>query len=218
MAFSSDGIDEMNKNIVELNDGKFHHSLFKVRTYEPKGNKFNVGTTGNKKDKFVEAAKGTNLFFAIYHDKDQNRTCETIPLNVVIERQKQGLNSVPEINKNGDQLLSTLSPNDLVYVPSVEENENVNAINFENLVGEQLKRIYKIVSFTGNRLSAIPNTVAKSIVDKVEFTQLNKLEFSLDKQSIREVCIKLKVDRLGNIILHQAQKKHIIKSTLPTFS
>jgi CRISPR-associated endonuclease Csn1 len=40
----------MNKNIVALNNGKGHQPILKVRTYEPKGNKFNVGSSGNKKD------------------------------------------------------------------------------------------------------------------------------------------------------------------------
>ena len=57
-AFSPDGIDEMNKNIVELNGGKFHQPILKVRVYE-KADKFAVGQKGNKNVKFVEAAKGT---------------------------------------------------------------------------------------------------------------------------------------------------------------
>ena len=199
LAFSSDGLDELNKNIIELNGGKPHQPIFKVRTYEPKGNKFMVGTTGNKKDKYVEAAKGTNLFFAVYKDESGKRNFDTVPLNIVIERQKQGLSTVPEKNELGHQLQFYLSPNDLVYLQTQEEKENNTSINFENLTKEQSKMIYKIVSFTGNRLSAIPYPVAQSIVDKVEFTQLNKLEFSLERLSIKDTCIKLKVDRLGNI-------------------
>lgn len=76
----------MNKNIVALNGGKFHQPILKVRTFETKGNKFNVGVTGNKKDKYVVAASGTNLYFAIYLNKDGKRTFETVPLNIVIER------------------------------------------------------------------------------------------------------------------------------------
>ncbi len=205
LAFSPDGLDEMNKNITKLNGDKPHHPIYKVRTYEPKGNKFSVGHTGNKKDKYVEAAKGTNLFFAIYQDGKGKRNYETIPLNIVIERKKQGLISVPEKNEQGHQLLFHLSPNDLVYVPNEEERENINSIDFGKLNNEQVKRIYKIVSFTNNRLYAIPYTVAKSIIDKVEFSQLNKLEFSLDKQSIKDACIKLRVDRLGNISLPSKQ-------------
>ena len=45
LAFSPEGIEEMNKNIAALNNGKFHQPIFKVRTYELKGEKFNVGQT-----------------------------------------------------------------------------------------------------------------------------------------------------------------------------
>lgn len=213
LAFSPDGIDDLNKNIITLNNGKFHHPIQKVRTYEAKGNKFKVGDTGNKKDKFVEAAKGTNLFFAIYRDEKGKRNYETIPLNIVIENQKQGalqnikpaFCSVPTKNEKGDNLLFHLSPNDLVYVPTNEELENPNVVDFNKLSKEQLNRIYKTVSFTGGRLYAVPNTVANSIVDKVEFTQLNKLEFSIDpeKKSIRESCWKIQIDSLGKIVKMQ---------------
>ncbi len=201
LAFCPDGIDAMNRNLIDLNDGKKHQPIYKVRTYEPKGNKFNVGQTGNKKDKYVEAAKGTNLFFAIYQNASGKRNYETIPLNIVIERRKEGLQPVPEHNLHGDALLMYLSPNDLVYVPEEQEMQNTGAVKFNTLTKGQVNRIYKIVSFTNNRLYAIPYAVAKSIVDKIEFTQLNKLEMSLDKQSIKDICVKLKANRLGNILI-----------------
>lgn len=199
LAFSPDGIDDLNKNITELNGGNFHQPIFKVRYFEPKGNKFNIGNTGNKKNKFAEAAKGTNLFFAVYQDSEGKRNYESIPLNIVIERQKQGLSSVPETNEKKDSLLFYLSPNDLVYIPTSEERENSNAMDFGNMTKDQISRIYKIVSFTGNRLYAIPNSIASPIIDKVEFTLLNKLEFSLEKNSIKEFCWKLETNRIGNV-------------------
>ena len=206
LAFSPDGIDELNKNIKELNNGNSHQPIYKVRTYEPKGNKFNIGQTGNKRDKYVEAAKGTNLFFAIYESPNGKRNYETMPLNIVIERMKQGLAPVPEKNESGDNLLMQLSPQDLVYIPTEEQIKQNIKIDLRSAVQKNIGRIYKIVSFTGNRLSAIPYYVATSIVDKAEYTQLNKLESSLDKLSIKEFCIKLKVDRLGNIIPFQPRK------------
>lgn len=196
LAFTPEGIDEMNKNITILNNGKFHQPIVKVRTYEPKGNKFTVGQKGNKKEKFVEAAKGTNLFFAVYQDTTGKRNYETIPLNIVIERQKQGLNSVPDINEKGNTLVFCLSPNDLVYVPTEDEKDSIGLINFSNLNKLQTRNIYKIVSFTGTRLYAIPVNVAISIVNKLEYTQLNKLEFTKEKDN----CIRIKTDRLGNIL------------------
>jgi len=205
VAFSTDGIDDMNNNIHTLNNGKFHQPIYKVRTYEPKGNKFNVGQIGNKKYKFVEAAKGTNLFFAIYQDSNGKRSYNSVPFNEVLESQKQSSDrkekpqSAPLTNENGDALLFNLSPNDLVFIPTEEERENKALVNLEKPTEHQLQRIYKVVSFTGNRLYGIPFTVAKSVIDKVEYSQLNKLEATIDKVSIKEHCVKLKVDRLGNI-------------------
>ncbi len=204
LAFSSDGIDEMNNTITELNEGKKHQPIYKVRTYEPRGNKFNIGQSGNKKDKFVEAAKGTNIFFAIYQDSFNKRTYKTIPFNEVVEIQKQSssekrkIQSVPLKNENGDNLLFYLSPNDLVYIPTKEENIDTINISSLDITSKNIQNIYKIVSFTNNRLYAIPYYVAKSIVDKNEYTQLNKLEFTINGVSIKESCIKLQVDRIGN--------------------
>ncbi|MCP9752624.1 type II CRISPR RNA-guided endonuclease Cas9 [Ferruginibacter sp. HRS2-29] len=199
LAFNSDGLDKMNKSIQELNGGKPHYPVYKARTYEPKGNKFNVGYTGNKKDKFVEAAKGTNLFFAIYADEKGKRNYDTVPLNIAIERQKQGLLSVPEINEAGNKLVMQLSPNDLVYVPSAGESEQNVKIDFESLNKEQKKRIYKMVSSSGNQCFFIRFDIAASIVNKFEFSALNKMEKSIDNLMIKEFCIKIKVDRIGNI-------------------
>ena len=189
IAFSPDGIERMNANLTILNEGKKHQPIYKVRIYEA-ASKFAVGTSGNKADKYVEAAKGTNLYFAVYANEEGIRSFATIALNEVIERLKQGLSPVPETNENNAKLLFWLSPNDLVYVPSeeemVEDNLKVTIVS---------DRIFKIVSFTNKRLYGIPYNVSKVIVDKVEYTQLNKIEFISEKA----ICIPIKVDRLGNI-------------------
>ena len=190
IAFSPEGIEDLNKNIEKYNDGKPHQPINKVRVFEL-GSKFQVGQSGNKKDKYVEAAKGTNLFFAIYEDENGKKTYDSIPLNEVIERQKQGLPTVDFKDKKGIYL----SPNDLVYLPTDDEVENIGGIDFNHLSAERKRNIYKVVSFTGSRLYTTPFQVATAIVNKVEYTQLNKIEFTKEKES----CIKIKVDRLGNI-------------------
>lgn len=194
VAFSPEGIEDLNKNIEKYNDGKPHQPIGKVRVFEL-GSKFQVGQTGNKKDKYVEAAKGTNLFFAVYEDKNGKRSYETIPLNEVIERQKQGL-SVVELKETTDFYLC---PNDLVYVPSEDELQNSSRIDFKSIKKDQSERIYKVVSFSGNQLFFIRQDIATSIVNKAEFSTLNKMERAVDGSMIKETCIKLKVDRLGNI-------------------
>ncbi|WP_410222186.1 type II CRISPR RNA-guided endonuclease Cas9 [Pedobacter sp.] len=197
IAFSPEGIEEMNQNIALYNDGKNHHPILKVRVFE-QGSKFALGETGNKTTKFVEAAKGTNLFFGVYADRSNKRSYDTIPLNLVIERQKQGLSAVPQTNEKGNQLLFSLSPNDLVYVPEEGKTFDENNINIEGL--------YKMVSSTGSECHFIKNNISSLIKSydaktKIgELGSLNKLEVTIDNlYRIKEVCIKLQVDRLGNI-------------------
>jgi CRISPR-associated endonuclease Csn1 len=199
LAFSEDGLEDMNRNIKALNNGKDHQPIVKVRTYE-KGNRFAIGQTGNKKDKFVEGAKGTNLFFAVYQDEKGKRNYETIPLNEAIEAQKKGLSIAKETDTNGNKLLFVLSPNDLVYIPTLEEQENPHHVNFENLTKEQVDRVYKMVSFSGNQAFFILNSIATSIVDKKEFSVLNKMEKDINGNMIKSICWKLKINRLGKII------------------
>lgn len=197
LAFSPEGIEDMNKNITQYNDGKLHQPIYKVRIFEKGTGRFAVGIKGSKKDKYVEAAKGNNLFFAVYQNENGKRNYTTIPLNEVIERQKQGLLSVSETNEKGDSLLFYLSPNDLVYVPN--EDENFLMIDFNNLTKEQTGRIYKMVSSSGTQCFFVKQEVSTSIVNKMEFSSLNKMEKSINDIMIKEFCMKLKVDRLGNI-------------------
>ncbi len=208
-AFSPDGIEDLNKNIITLNNGKNHQPILKVRLFE-EGQKFSVGLTGNKEKKFVEAEKGTNLFFAVYWNEErQKREFETIPLFAVINHQKERakiknkserdkIPMIPIDNLKGTFLFS-LSPNDLVYVPTEEEIEYPHYVDFNNLSKEQTNRVYKMVSCTGNRSFYIKSEVANSIKNKEEFSALNKMEKSIDGVMIKEICWKLKVDRLGNV-------------------
>ena len=184
LAFSPDGIDEMNRNIKELNGGKNHQPILKVRVYE-KADKFAIGTKGNKSKKFVEAAKGTNLFFAIFEsiETDNNsgeevkvRSYATVPLNMVIDSQKEAgknwkekidsLLKEKEMVANDARLLFMLSPNDLVYLPTEDQIKN-------GIDDIDRTRIYKFVSGSGN------------IADFVPLSSANTL-FSMSKKSQKE--------------------------------
>jgi CRISPR-associated endonuclease Csn1 len=183
----------MNANLQKLNGGKAHQPIYKVRVYEH-ASKFAVGSDGNKKDKYVEAAKGTNLYFAIYSDEAGKRSFDTIPLNIVIERLKEGLCPVPEQNLSGDKLLFHLSPNDLVYVPTeedIKEQKTTKVI--------EPGRIYKVVSCTGNELHCIPQRIASPILLTKELGSNNKAQRAWTDEMIKEICLPLKVDRLGNV-------------------
>lgn len=210
VAFSENGLDDLNKNIKALNNGKKHQPIKKVRVFE-ESKRFSLGQSGSKADKYVETAKGTNLFYAIYTDKKENRNYKTIPFNEVIERQKQGLCSALEIDENGNRLLFTLSPNDLVYIPTEDEKKNLTIINFNKLSKEQTERIYKFVSCTGGEGHFVSNNYSKEIISNengsnnknermLEFNNSNTIYDEKEKPvMIKSVCWKLEVDRLGKI-------------------
>ena len=186
MAFSPDGIDQMNQSLHELNNGRDHQPIYKVRVYE-KAEKFAVGQKGNKSKKFVEGAKGTNLFFAVY-EKEGRRSYRTIPFYEAIDKMKQGL-------PLDEEALFILSPNDLVYLPT----ESERAAGVVNMPLDK-SRIYKMVSSSGTGCFFVHENVASTIVDKKEFSPLNKMERAITGEMIKEICLPLKVDRLGHII------------------
>lgn len=212
IAFSADGIERMNADLERLNDGKRHKPIYKVRWYES-SNKFAVGRSGNKKDKYVEAAKGTNLYFAVYATSDGIRSFETIPLNEVVERLTNKLSPVPEKKGKGDSLLFYLSPNDLVYLPT--EGDVTNGININSL---DCSRIYKFADSSGTTANFIPHRAASIIFSlpkdlAARFCMNNEIiqnEFGMGSpqsknqkaitgEMIKELSIPLKVGRLGNI-------------------
>ena len=205
-AFSPDGIEQMNADIQTLNNGVPHKPIKKVRVYE-KAEKFAVGQTGNKSKKFVEADKGTNLFFAIYESETEGGKCTrsfvSVPLRMVIDCQKADIkhwkqeldktlhesNLVPQTAKS----VALLSPGDLVYVPTAEEIETKN---YSYIKG----RIYKMVSYSGTDCYFIANSIANPILNKVELGLLNKVARTPSGEMIKEICIPIQVDRLGNIL------------------
>ena len=207
LAFSPDGIDEMNRNIKELNGGKNHQPILKVRVYE-KADKFAVGSKGNKSKKFVEAAKGTNLFFAVY-EKEGKRCYATVPLNMVIDCQKEAgknwkekidlLLKEKEMLPVDARLLFMLSPNDLVYLPTEEQIKNgIDTID--------RTRIYKMVSCTGNEGHFIPSFISNPIIQTTELGSNNKAQRAWTSEMIKESCVPIKVDRLGNIVEVNGEK------------
>lgn len=216
VAFSPEGLEDMNANITFYTPNrKPHKPILKARFTESMGQKFAIGQTGNNSKKFVEAQSGTNLFYGIYEAEDGSRSYATIPLNVVVERLKQGQQAVPEVNEAGIPLKFSLSPNDLVYVPN--EEERTQPIK----VGElDKKRIYKFVDSSGTICNFIPHTTASLIYavkngddvqKKISENNVLQNEYgvgspqsknqkSIDGVMIKAVCWKLQVDRLGNII------------------
>ena len=193
-AFSAEGLEQMNENIVQYNNGKQHKPIYKVRLTETLGQKFQIGLIGNKAVKYVEAAKGTNLYFAVYQNEEGSRAYTSIPLNIVIERLKQHLSPVPERNDKGHNLLFYLSPGDLVYVPTVDENK----FTIDTIANN---RIYKFISGSGYQAFFVPYNIANPILQTTELGSNNKSERAWTNEMIKEICLPLSINRIGEIKL-----------------
>lgn len=213
IAFSPDGIDELNKNIVKLNNGKYHQPIFKVRIKEA-ASKFNIGEKGNKQSKFVEAADGTNLFFCIFENENKERTFLTLPLRFVINCQKKYRNKWRQniilylkenkLIKENLKLQFILSPNDFVYLPTKEQLE-------EGVKNIDRKRLFVVNDFNDATIYFRPHAFSKAIFEKEidmrydakkkkVLGSFSQKTANYDDMSIKDVCLPIKVDRLGNII------------------
>lgn len=182
-AFGAEGLERLDAHLAALG----HPPIRRVRITEPLGQKFPLGSSGVKARQWVEAAPGTHLYFALYAGP-AGRTYRTVPLREVIGRLTQGLPAVPP-EMDGNPLLFSLSPGDLVYVPAADASE-----------GFDPRRVYKMVSCFGRECRFMPHTLAWPIVRGVEFGSNNLSETAFDGQRIKAVCEKLEVDRLGNIM------------------
>lgn len=216
-AFSSDGVKELNKNIVELNNGKFHHPIYKVRTSDAMGTKFSVSEEEQKSTKFVVTAAGSNIFCGFYQ-KDSERKFYIPTLRESVESLKQGFEPCPVTHPEDSdfKLLFVLNPSDLVYVPTDEEKENPKLIDFNNLKKEQIGRIYKFTDGSGTTMNFVPVNIASLLFimsnkeqEKVEIklsiqnelglgSPQSKNQNTLDGVQVKSICWKLKMDRLGN--------------------
>jgi len=243
LAFTFEGIVDLNKNIKELNDGKNHKPIFKVRMFTPLGTKFPVSENGEKSRKYVITADDSNSFCGFYEKTNGagERKFIVPTLKETIENLKRG--EVPckdvffdEKSNEEYKLIFTLTPNDLVYLPTEDEMINSFKLDSEKLKNIDKDRIYKFTD--GNSAGVMnftPYYVSKPLVDlnKKEYKEINlknlcfeenteskkgiktkvkelvneiglgsnqsKNQNSLEGIQIKQYCIKLKIDRLGNI-------------------
>ena len=193
-AFSEEGIMYMNDHLLELNNGHHHKPIFSARKTEILGKKYPVGNNACKSSQYVEADKETNLYFGIYENAEGKRSFQTISYIDSLNLCKAGLAPVPEVNEKGDKLKFYLSPNDLVYLPTIEEIERKHISNPIDKT-----RIYRVESFSETDIYFLPINVASPIIPKLEFESGDKIGRAITGEMIKYSCTPIKVDRLGNI-------------------
>ena len=227
-AFSYDGIKAMNEAIAMPEHGltkksKPHKPIYKVRLSDAMGTKFQVSEEGTKNTKYVVTKEGSNVFCGVYENKEKERKFYIPTLRESIECLKQGLSPCPENHPKNQEFkfIFALQPNDLVYVP----NEDEVVVDINHFTAEQYKRIYKFRDASENKKGGIqvnfmPANFATMIYkqsqngEKIILNSGKELKGEItltsDKDKtqnllentniqIRSVCIKLNIDRLGNI-------------------
>ncbi len=238
IAFTPEAIEEMNKyeNIKRLNNGKEHKPIKKVTITRGFGKQRAVSENeaSVKSKQFVVNDAGSNLYLGFYErsHKDLNgidmveRKFKDIGLIELIETLKQ--DSSKRINPLPDKIYDdklneyfwkfTLSPLDLVYVPTDEEIQNPSIVNFNDLTQEQIERIYKYVDGSEDVANFIPYYATKPIwrfhgkknkeIHK-ELSENNKLAISLQDLIQNEFGLGSQQDKHQNMMNGKTQIKKI---------
>ena len=91
----------------------------------------------------------------------------------------------------------------MVYMPKENEEVITNPQSplyndFWNDKVARSENIYYVTKYSGSEIYFIKHSVANPIINKKEFGSQNAYQ-NIDGLSIKKYCIKLNIDRLGNI-------------------
>ncbi|MCM8820323.1 MAG: hypothetical protein NC925_05975 [Candidatus Omnitrophica bacterium] len=203
-AFGTEGLDLLNKKAKENKSiGKEIKSVTRLDGEVSEEELFNGS--------FYETDKGANAYFVIYEYETTKERSGFISISThkAVERIIKG-KPIAEDKVGYKKII--LSPGDLVYVPkSVEDYKNGILPDFTELTKEYINSLFIVNNFTGSTCYFTPLNFADAIIPKevdLKFDNNKKIIGSFDKKTasignldIKNVCIKLKVDRLGNVTL-----------------
>jgi CRISPR-associated endonuclease Csn1 len=217
-AFNAEGIEILNEKAIA--DSKISKPIRSVTRLDGK-----VDEEDMYKGGFYETDKGANAYFIMY--ENQKTKIREGFFSVAVHKAIERLNDTmkPGIaDKRAGYDIIIISPGDLVYVPTKEEQGKIkagisayDAINWKNSCHIS-NSIYKMIKSTEGECHFAPYRYVNNIpIIDSEFGANNCSEKAWDGEiiykennkgkltrtdngtRIKDVCIKLKVDRLGNI-------------------
>ena len=202
-AFSDEGLEVLAK------ENKMKISMVTIKE--------DIGIKISLQNKLVEA--DGNPYYIMYENifTKERTGFSSLSAYDVIQKVRSGDSIAKE--KDGYEAI-VLSTNDLVYVPTKDELEKIrqgiekkDAIDFENKK-EYTERIYRVNDFSKSDIYFKPNRFSLAIMPKELHTSFddkcsrlitfpkkdnNGNDIQMEDDIIKDTCIKLKVDRLGNI-------------------
>jgi CRISPR-associated endonuclease Csn1 len=208
LAFSPEGVDNLNRDILNGVYAPYSKMIKKVQVYEPLGLKFSLADSGVKATQFAEADKGTNIFFGIYSGESGKRLFKPVSLNEALFNFSDHRSFVPDYffdEKTGAKypLNKVLLPGDIVSVV-VNKEELKNAIFKQGLdENESLRLYYRMVSFSKQEVYFAPVNMAEPIAKGFEYGSLNKVqvcELSSNPLTIKAFCEFHKINALGALM------------------
>lgn len=207
-AFGPEGIIDFNKerknpvfSITVMEDGEVEKVSGKTFLYDA--------------ERKLAVEKGGNYCVSVYeHPESIVRKFDVVSFFDAVQLKTSGEDPFQtdkglEFEKEGYKMIFTLTHFDLVYVPLPEEDIELLAWSDKKKISE---RIYRVVKFSGTTLYFQPHNFAHEITvhkGKANNASQHKGEFGYNtngtqyligtNQLIRNTCIKLNIDRLGNI-------------------
>ena len=174
----------------------------------------NIESAKNKK--YVVTDGYSNQFCGIYKSVKDGTTKIIVPtLRETIECKINNLDLFSNtvfIDNDEFKLLFILSPLDLVYLPTKDEQLDPNSFTLSKWSEERTQRIYKFVDGNSNEvMNFIPYYIAKPLVNisKKEYKALgiSKLKF-LEKKQTKVNIIRKEKDLVNEIGLGSDQSKN----------
>ncbi len=224
IAFSADGIKALNESIEELNNGKKHKFIYKVQMIQALGKMFPVSESDSdkpvvvKNKQYVISDSGSNNFCGIYKSAEGKTRIYVPSLRATIDSYRNNEDLFPERHPDDSSYCYkfTLSPLDLVYIPTEDEIEShhisgvvdysrVFVVNDFNDQGKMYFRPYSFANEITEKEVDYRFEKDKNGNDVLVGSCTNKTA-NFEGKLIKETCIPIKVDRLGNIIEVNGQK------------
>lgn len=202
-AFGAEGLDLLNKKAKEnACIGKEIKSVTRLDGEVDREDMFNGG--------FYETDKGAMAYFVMYENEISKERIgyTSIPTHKAVEKIIKR-KPIAEYKEGYKKII--LSPGDLVYIPTKEEQEKIiSGVSSNEIIVVKGKKhlekgTYRVAKFSKKQCYFIKANISTLVIPysaeikKGEFGSQNYQELNDEGIKLANVCIKLKVDRLGNI-------------------